>query len=117
MPNYNKFLPDFLAGKGVACDADDHSVGFVKFENGASMQFEASFGSYVERERIFQAIHGDKSGARREVGEPVKRFSKVADAYTTIVPRISQLPDGPLCRVHPQRQDADGHAGTGGCGD
>ena len=86
---YGKFLPEYLKGKGVACDADDHSVGFVKFENGASMQFEASFGSYVEKDKIFQAIYGDKGGAHREIGEPVKLFSKAADAYTTIIPRIN----------------------------
>lgn len=86
---YNKFLPDFLAGKGVPCDADDHSVGFVKFANGASLQIEASYGSFVESERIFQAIYGDKGGALREIGAPVKLFSQVSGAYTTITPRIS----------------------------
>ncbi len=85
---YNKFLPEFLAGKGVASDADDHSVGFVKFENGASLQMEASFGSYIERETVFQAIYGDRGGAHREAGSPVKLFSKTGGAYSTIIPRI-----------------------------
>ncbi|MEI6914271.1 MAG: Gfo/Idh/MocA family oxidoreductase, partial [Armatimonadota bacterium] len=43
---FNIFLPEWLAGQGVQCDADDHSVGFVKFKNGACLQIEAAFGSY-----------------------------------------------------------------------
>ena len=85
---YTKFLPRILEDAGVTCDADDHSVAFIKFENGASMQFEASFGSFVEKEEIFQAIYGDKGGAKRVVGEPVKLFSTTAGAYTTVHPRI-----------------------------
>jgi len=85
---YTKFLPEFLANKGVECDADDHSVGFVKFENGASMQIEASYGSYIEREKIIQAIYGDKGGACREIGQPIKLFVRSAGEYTTITPNI-----------------------------
>lgn len=85
---YTKFLPDYLAGLGVPSDADDHSVGFVKFENGASLQFEASFGCYVETETIFQAVYGDRGGAHRESGQPLKLFSRAGDAYTTVLPRV-----------------------------
>jgi predicted dehydrogenase len=85
---YNKFLPGFLEGRNVACDADDHSVGFVKFENGASMQFEASFGCFVEGEMVFQAIYGTTGGAHRESGSPVKLFSQANGAYLTTIPRI-----------------------------
>ncbi|MCX8052890.1 MAG: Gfo/Idh/MocA family oxidoreductase [Armatimonadetes bacterium] len=85
---YTKFLPEVLKDRGVTTDADDHSVGFVKFENGASMHFEASFGSYVERQQVFQALYGNKGGVYREIGAPVKLFSSAAGAYTTIVPRI-----------------------------
>jgi predicted dehydrogenase len=88
---YTKFLPEFLEGLGVPSDADDHSVGFAKFENGASMQFEASFGSYVERETVFQAVYGDRGGAHRESGQPLRLFGQSAGAYTTILPRV-ELP-------------------------
>jgi len=85
---YTKFLPEFLKGKGVACDADDHTVGFVKFVSGASMQIEASFGSFIEHEKIEQAIYGDKGGAQREAGQPVKLFGHMPGGYTTVIPRI-----------------------------
>ena len=86
--SYNKFLPEFLAGKGVGYDADDHSVGFAVFENGASMQIEASYGSYIEHEKIIQAIYGDKGGACRESGQPVKLFTKSSGEYKTVIPTI-----------------------------
>lgn len=85
---YNKFLPQVLEGLGVDSDADDHSVGFVKFENGMSMQIEASYGSYIEQEKIVQAFYGTKGGAHREIGQPVKLFGRAAGSYTTTIPRI-----------------------------
>ena len=94
---YNKFLPEFLAGLGVDSDADDHAVGFAKFENGASMQIEASYGSYIEHEKIFQAIYGDKGGAHRESGQPVKVFTKsAAGEYKTITPTIDIPATSPM---------------------
>jgi len=90
---YTKFIPEFLKDKGVTGDADDHSVGFVKFENGASMEFEASFGSHVETETIDQALYGTTGGARRESGQPVKLFGSVAGGFATTFPRI----DIPSC--------------------
>ncbi len=93
---YTKFLPQFLAGTGLPSDADDHSVGFVKFENGASLQFEASFGCYVERETIFQALYGDRGGAHREIGQPVKLFTQTSGAYSTVVPNISLPAQSPV---------------------
>lgn len=93
---YTRFLPSVLAGHNVECNADDHSVGFVKFENGASMQIEASAGSYIERERVFQAIYGDKGGAHREAGGDVRLFTQAAGEYTTMVPRIGIQPTTPM---------------------
>lgn len=93
---YTEFLPEILKHHGVTADADDHSVGFIKFENGASMQFEASFGSHIEQEKIFQALYGDTGGVHREIGAPVKLFSSSAGAYTTITPRIEHQAVTPM---------------------
>lgn len=85
---YTQFLPDFLSGTGHPGDADDHSVGFVSFQNGASMQVEVSFGSFVEGEKVFQAVYGDKGGAHRESGSPLKIFTQTSGAYSTVFPRV-----------------------------
>ncbi len=92
---YTKFGPQF-SPPGFTFDADDHSVGFAKFENGASMMIEVSFGSYVERETIFQAVYGDRGGAHRESGQPIKLFSRVAGAFTTVFPRIETPSTTPM---------------------
>jgi predicted dehydrogenase len=85
---YTKFGPAAAARQGTTFDADDHSVGFAKFANGASMIFEASFGCYIEREVIVQAVYGDRGGARRESGQPLKLFGQDGDAYVTRTPEI-----------------------------
>ena len=93
---YNRFLPEALKRYGVPCDADDHSVGFVRFENGMSMQFEASFGSYIESEKIVLAFYGDKGGAHRESGQPLKLFGRTAGEYVTTVPRFDSPGSSPM---------------------
>jgi len=87
---FNMFLPEFLAGKGVKCDADDHSVGFVRFTNGACLQIEAAFGSYADGEKIVTEIFGSKGGVFREAGQAPKLFSKATGTYTTTVPRLAE---------------------------
>ena len=93
---YSKFLPESLKSIGAVGDADDHSVGFAKFENGMSMQIEASFGSYIEHEKIVQAFYGDKGGAHRESGQPVKLFGQTAGQYSTTIPRIDMPGSSPM---------------------
>ncbi len=85
---YTKFGPKAAAAQGTVFDADDHSVGFAKFEGGASMIVEASFGCYVERETIFQAVYGDRGGARREAGQPLRLFLPEANASVAVTPEI-----------------------------
>jgi len=86
---YTKLGPQAAAAQGTTFDADDHSVGFAKFENGASMIVEASFGCYVERETVFQAVYGDRGGARRESGQPLKLFVPKGDGSVTTTPEIN----------------------------
>lgn len=85
---YSKFGPVRAAQNGTIFDVEDHAVGFAEFENGASLQVEVSFGSYVERELVAQSIFGDKGGAYREIGAPLKLFSQESGAYTTVTPRL-----------------------------
>ena len=86
---WTKFGPAFVARQGVTFDADDHAVGFAKFAGGAAMQIEASYGSYYEREQVFQVIYGDEGGAYREAGAPVKLFTRAKGEYQTVQPEIN----------------------------
>jgi predicted dehydrogenase len=78
---YCRFGPAFAAAKGVTFDADDHSVGFVQFADGAAMSVEASFGSFVEKETIITELYGDKGGA--VLGEGVRLFGSAGQGFVT----------------------------------
>jgi predicted dehydrogenase len=78
---YCKFGPAFVAGKGVTFDADDHSIGYVQFADGAAMSVEASFGSFVEKETIVTELYGDKGGA--VLGEGVRVFDSAGGGFVT----------------------------------
>ncbi|MBM3501481.1 MAG: Gfo/Idh/MocA family oxidoreductase, partial [Armatimonadetes bacterium] len=83
---YTKFGP--AAARGTTFDADDHSVGLAQFANGASMIIEASFGCYVEGETVCQAVYGDRGGARRESGQPLKLILPEGDGSVVSTPEI-----------------------------
>lgn len=44
-------------------DVEDMAFGFIRFENGASMQIEFSWASNIEKEIFFVDLRGDKAGA------------------------------------------------------
>lgn len=87
---FNIFLPEWLEGTGFTGDADDHSVGLVKFKNGACLQIEAAFGSYAEGETIVTEIFGSKGGVIRGGSPSPKLFSRASGTYTTIVPKLDE---------------------------
>lgn len=79
---YTKFLP-----KG---DADDHSVGFAKFKNGASLQIEASFGQHIDHDELITEVFGTEGGALRWSGKPPKLYGRTNGAYSTTEPRLQE---------------------------
>lgn len=87
---YTQFLPDFLSGTQLIGDADDHSVGFARFKNGASLQIEASFGQHIDHDELITEVFGSKGGAIRWSGRPLKLFGQVSGAYTTTEPRLQE---------------------------
>jgi predicted dehydrogenase len=92
---YTKFGP--AAAQGTApFDADDHSVGFAKFANGASMIIEASFGCYTERERVVQAVYGDRGGAHRESGRRLQLILPEGQASVITTPQIDEAGVTPM---------------------
>jgi predicted dehydrogenase len=86
---YTIFGPQSEAHHGFKFDADDHSVGFVRFANGSSLHVEVSFGSHTDQEVINAEFFGSKGGALRS---PLKLFGEVAGTYTTVTPRLDEGP-------------------------
>jgi predicted dehydrogenase len=87
---YNNFLPEWVSqfGPQYGHDADDHTVGFVRFENGASLQIEMSFGQHVGQEQVLSEFFGTKGGAVRDAMHGLKLFGEVAGSYTTTEPKL-----------------------------
>lgn len=88
---YTIFGPDLARDRQMTFDADDHTVGFVQFTNGASLQVEVSFGSHIDQETLLTELFGSQGGAVRS---PVKLFGEAAGAYTSITPRLDEPPAG-----------------------
>ncbi len=78
---YNRFM---------GSDADDHSVGYAKFKNGASLQFEASFGQHIDHDELLTELFGDQGGLLRWSGKPPKLYSHTGGAFSTIEPRLQE---------------------------
>jgi len=87
---YGNFLPGWVAqfGPQYKADADDHTVGFVRFQNGASLQIEMSFGQHIDKEVVLNEFFGTQGGAIREAGQPLKLFGEAGGSYTTTTPRL-----------------------------
>jgi len=62
-PYYEKFHSDFGdAVEGGTFDVEDLAIGFIRFENGASLQLEFSWSSNIKKEHRFVELRGTKAG-------------------------------------------------------
>lgn len=88
--------PEFLDATGqtythfIDGDADDHSVGFARFKNGASLQIEASFGQHIDHDELITEVFGSKGGALRWSGRPPKLYGLTNGAFSTTEPRLQE---------------------------
>lgn len=70
--------------KGVF-DIEDMAVGFVRFDNDASLSFEISFAMNNEKEEWFYELFGTKGGVYYNKGE-MKIFTEINDTLVDIYP-------------------------------
>ncbi len=66
-------------------DVEDLAVGFIRFDNGASMSFEISFAMNNEEEERFYELFGTKGGIHYRNGE-LKIFTEINDTLVDIIP-------------------------------
>lgn len=88
--NYAMFTPQHAAAAGQRADAEDLAVGMIRFANGASLQLEVSFGTFVESEVVFLELYGTRGGASLRNG--LRLFGGGEGAYTTTVPQRFSIP-------------------------
>ncbi|WEG13184.1 Gfo/Idh/MocA family oxidoreductase [Pullulanibacillus sp. KACC 23026] len=85
---YNKFASADELETGTF-DVEDLASGFIRFENGATLQIEFSWASNVEEEMNFYELRGTKSGVHFKNGE-LKIFSEIEGTLVDIIPRLPE---------------------------
>ena len=75
-------------------DVEDLAMGFIRFDNGASMQVEFSWASNIEREKNFIELRGTKAGASTDTTDD--KFKIFTEENGTIVDIVPKLPEGGL---------------------
>ncbi len=68
-------------------DVEDLAIGFIKFDNGASLQIEFSWASNIGQEKNFVELRGTKAGATLGGGE-FAVFSEEKGGLTDIMPKL-----------------------------
>lgn len=69
-------------------DVEDLAMGFIRFDNGASLQIEFSWASNIEQEVNFVELRGEKAGACLDSSKPLKLFTQMHDTLCDILPRV-----------------------------
>ncbi|WP_168122354.1 Gfo/Idh/MocA family oxidoreductase [Paenibacillus sp. HB172176] len=70
-------------------DVEDLATGFIRFDNGATLQVEFSWASNVETETNFVELRGTKAGFSFDKGE-LKLFSEIEGTLCDIVPKLKK---------------------------
>lgn len=68
-------------------DVEDLASGFIRFDNGATLQVEFSWASNIEEERNFVELRGTKAGFSFDKGE-LKLFTEIEGTLCDIVPKL-----------------------------
>lgn len=68
-------------------DVEDLATGFIRFDNGASLQIEFSWASNIEEEVNFYELRGTKAGASFKNGK-LKIFTEVEEKLWNVEPEI-----------------------------
>lgn len=73
-------------GEGVY-DVEDLAVGFIRLENGATIDIEFSWASNIEKEYNYYELLGTKSGVMYKDGE-LKIFGELNDTCINVIPDL-----------------------------
>ncbi|MBP3961728.1 Gfo/Idh/MocA family protein [Paenibacillus lignilyticus] len=75
-------------GEGIF-DVEDLAIGFIRFDNGASLQIEFSWASNIEQEENFVELRGTKAGFRFSNGK-LGIFGESNGTVTDLVPHVGE---------------------------
>lgn len=76
---------------GGTFDVEDLAMGFIRFDNGATLQIEFSWASNIERESVFSELRGTKAGFKLDAAaQELKVFTEVEGALCDLSPRVHE---------------------------
>ena len=78
---------------GGTFDVEDLATGFIRFENGATLQIEFSWASNIEEECRFVELRGTKAGFNL-YNDDLKLFTEIEGTLCNIVPNLPKDPGG-----------------------
>lgn len=84
----NRLRPGYRNNGDGRFDVEDLAVGMVRMENHATIDFEFSWASNIEKETKYYELLGTKGGVAFRDGE-LKIFSEVLDTSINIVPELN----------------------------
>ncbi|CAG7596389.1 Inositol 2-dehydrogenase/D-chiro-inositol 3-dehydrogenase [Paenibacillus solanacearum] len=90
-------------------DVEDLATGFIRFDNGATLQIEFSWASNIEEEMNFLELRGSRAGASFKKGE-LKLFSEIEGILCDIAPRLPKDVGGHEKHLHHFVDVVQGHA-------
>lgn len=76
---------------GGTFDVEDLASGYIRFDNGASLQIEVSWASNVEREGNFVELRGTKAGFSL-FGDDLKVFTEIDGTLCNVIPQLPKDP-------------------------
>jgi predicted dehydrogenase len=95
---YTKFGSDkarvrvgYKCADGGVYDVEDTAVGFIRLENDATIDFDFSWASNIEKEVKFVELLGTKGGVSFENGA-VKLFSQAGNVCVSMLPDTKTIP-------------------------
>jgi len=90
VPNY---LRDIYGDVNSLFNVEDFMSAMIKLSGGTNIFLEASWASYVEKEKIYLNLYGTKGGAEYDYGAPypLRFFTNQEKTPVTIVPDLSRI--------------------------
>lgn len=72
-------------------DVEDLAIGFIRFDNGASLQIEFSWASNIEQEHNFVELRGSRAGAIVHSLKPLRVFTEEDGTLIDLAPKPAAL--------------------------
>ncbi|TLS53429.1 Gfo/Idh/MocA family oxidoreductase [Paenibacillus antri] len=80
-------------------DVEDLATGFIRFDNGATLQIEFSWAANVEEEANFVELRGTKAGLHYRRGE-AKVFTELEGTLVDVIPKLPKDSGGHTEHLH-----------------